>query len=94
VSSKVGAKGNIVIDKAVRDLLGIRPGWEAVQFAREGHLEIHFLPPPTPGMSAGILRPERPRRDLWEDEALHEATERAMAEAAREKEAFTSADRE
>src|SRR5687768_7368876 len=91
--SRVGAKGNIVIDKDIRDRLGIKPGWEAVQAIRDGHVEICFLPPRTPGMSAGILRREAPRPDLWDADGLHEATERAMAEAAREKEGFREVQR-
>ena len=94
MAGRVGAKGNIVIDKNIRDRLGIKPGWETVQVLRDGHVEIHFLPPPTPGMAAGILRRETGRPDLWEADALHEATERAMGEAAREKEAYRDVERQ
>lgn len=88
MAGKVGAKGNIVIDKAIRDRFGIQPGWEAVQIAREGHVEIYFLPPATPGMSAGILRRDKPKADLQNEDAFHEATEQAMTAAAAEKEEF------
>jgi bifunctional DNA-binding transcriptional regulator/antitoxin component of YhaV-PrlF toxin-antitoxin module len=86
MASRVGSKGNIVIEKDIRTKLGVGPGWEAVQLIRDGYVEIHFLPPPQPGMSAGVLKRAHGRPDLWSDDAFHEATEAAMAEAAREQE--------
>ena len=46
MTSLVGRKGQVVIAKEIRDRLGIEPGWVAVQRMVEGHVEIHFLPPP------------------------------------------------
>ena len=57
MASRVGSKGNIVINKDIRDRLGVRPGWETVQVLRDGHVEIHFLPPIVPGAPAGTLAP-------------------------------------
>jgi AbrB family looped-hinge helix DNA binding protein len=85
MANKVGAKGNIVIEKEIRDHLGIRPGWETIQLLRDGHVEIHFLPPPRPGVSAGILRPAGDVPWLQDEEALHEAIDRSMEEAVLER---------
>jgi bifunctional DNA-binding transcriptional regulator/antitoxin component of YhaV-PrlF toxin-antitoxin module len=83
MASRVGAKGNIVIDKQIRDQLGVKPGWEAVQLLRDGHVEIHFLPPVEPGSSLGRLRPGPGVDGSWlaDDDSLHEAKERALGEA-------------
>ena len=41
----VGTKGQVVISKEIRDRLGVRPGWVALQRLVNDHLEIHFVPP-------------------------------------------------
>lgn len=85
MANRVGAKGNIVIEKEIRDHLGIQPGWETIQLLRDGHVEIHFLPPPKPGASAGILRPTGDVPWLRDEDALREAIDRGMEEAVRER---------
>jgi bifunctional DNA-binding transcriptional regulator/antitoxin component of YhaV-PrlF toxin-antitoxin module len=40
----VGPKGQIVIAKEIRDHLGIKPGWIAIQQLVGDRLEVHFLP--------------------------------------------------
>ena len=40
----VGPKGQIVIAKEIRDRLGIKPGWIAMQHLVGDCLEVHFLP--------------------------------------------------
>lgn len=42
---RVGAKGQVVIPKAVRDELGIRPGDEVVVEAANGEAHVRRLPP-------------------------------------------------
>jgi bifunctional DNA-binding transcriptional regulator/antitoxin component of YhaV-PrlF toxin-antitoxin module len=41
----VGKRGQVVIEKPLRDALGVRPGFVAVQTVVDDHLEIRFFPP-------------------------------------------------
>jgi len=41
----VGAKGQIVIAKEIRERLEVKPGWVALQRLVEDRVEIYFLPP-------------------------------------------------
>ena len=43
--AKVGQDGRMVIEKEVREQLGVQPGWTAVQKVVDGHLEVFFEPP-------------------------------------------------
>jgi bifunctional DNA-binding transcriptional regulator/antitoxin component of YhaV-PrlF toxin-antitoxin module len=52
----VGTKYQVVIEQAVRQRLGIRPGWIAVQTVVDDHLELRFLPPEHDQSLAGSLR--------------------------------------
>lgn len=61
MASKVGAKGNIVIEKEIRDRLGVETGWEAVQILSGDHVEVYFLPPVQSGDSFGMLHREGDR---------------------------------
>jgi len=45
MSSVVGAKGQVTIEKEIRDTLGVEPGWRAVQRLVGERVEIQFLPP-------------------------------------------------
>jgi len=45
MSHVVGSKGQVVIEKEIRDQLGVRRGSVAVQRLVGQHVEIHFLPP-------------------------------------------------
>ena len=53
----VGPKGQIVIAKEIRDRLGVKPGWLALQLLVDDHLEVRFLPPEHNESLAGILAP-------------------------------------
>ncbi len=41
----VGAKGQVVIGKEIRDRLGVKPGWLALQRRVGDHVEVYFVPP-------------------------------------------------
>ena len=45
MTHKVGTKGQLVIQKEIRDKLGIQPGWLSVQTVVGNHVELRFLPP-------------------------------------------------
>ena len=52
----VGTKGQVVIDKSIRDQLGITPGWRAYQTVEEGCVKIYFRPPSHSRSLLGYLR--------------------------------------
>ena len=45
MAHKVGRKGQIVIEKQIRDRLGVKPGWLALQRLVGDHVEVYFVPP-------------------------------------------------
>ena len=55
MAHKVGNKGQIVIEKPIRDRLGLEPGWLAVQRLVDDHLEVHFVPPKSDESLMGSL---------------------------------------
>ena len=55
MANKVGEKGQVVIDKAIRDQLGIGPGWLAIQRIVDDHVEIYFVTPEHNRSLAGSL---------------------------------------
>lgn len=54
---KVGSKGQVVIEKAFRERLGVEPGWQAVQRLVDDHVEIYFVPPASTKSLKGTLAP-------------------------------------
>jgi len=44
-----------VIEKAIRDTLGVEAGWETVQEFVDGYVEVHFVPPTHHRSLKGIL---------------------------------------
>ena len=79
MATKVGTKGQVVIDRRIREQLGIRPGMLAVQIPVDGHVEMYFLPAPHNESLAGAARPFIKRfptaeelehlEDAWAEEA-------------------------
>ena len=57
VATKVGTKGQVVIDRPNTRPLGIEPGMIAVQHVVDGAVVIRFQPAPHNRSLAGILRP-------------------------------------
>jgi AbrB family looped-hinge helix DNA binding protein len=84
MSSKVGTKGQIVIEKAIRDKLGIEPGSLAVQRIVDGRVEIIFFPPEHNRSLAGVLAPYIKRR-IAPGREWDEAREMAWEAEAKEK---------
>ena len=81
MNHKVGLKGQVVIKKEIRDKLGVEPGWAALQFLVDDHVEVYFLPPEHERSLAGSLS-SYVTKSLPTAEALREAREAAWAEAA------------
>jgi len=74
-----------VIEKSIRDRLGIEPGYLAVQHAVEDRVEIRFFPPDHQRSLRGALAAEtkskvRPDAAAW-GEALDEAWRHASVVA-------------
>jgi len=83
MSTVVGTKGQVTIEKEIREALGVEPGWRAIQ-RRVGHQAvITFRPPRHRRSLLGILSdPHAPRRET--DRAFQEAVEQAWDAAAAE----------
>jgi AbrB family looped-hinge helix DNA binding protein len=79
MATKVGTKGQIVIDRRIREQFGIRPGMLAIQEIVDDHVEIRFVAGAHRRSLAGAARPHITRQpspdelqDLdraWADEA-------------------------
>jgi bifunctional DNA-binding transcriptional regulator/antitoxin component of YhaV-PrlF toxin-antitoxin module len=72
----VGPKGQVVIEKEIRDKLGVEQGWQAVQLLVDNHVRIYFIPPEHNRSLRGILKPYVRRQPLPEerwDEAIGES---------------------
>ncbi len=80
----VGTKGQVVISKEIRDQLGVRPGWMALQSVVDDHVELRFVPPEHNESLLGILAPYI-TRDFPTEEELDQAIEEAWTEAAVER---------
>jgi AbrB family looped-hinge helix DNA binding protein len=80
----VGEKGQLVIEKPIREALGIQPGSIAVQILREDHVEIRFYPPEHSRSLKGVLADKI--RKTPGDRDWREIQEEAWRAAAEEKE--------
>lgn len=72
-----------MIEKEIRDRLGVRPGWRTLQLLVGDHVEIHFLPPEHERSLAGFLSGYARGRGAGGVGALRDAREAAWGEAAR-----------
>jgi AbrB family looped-hinge helix DNA binding protein len=65
--SVIGKRGQIVIGKPIRDALGLKPGYIAVQHLVDDHVEIFFYPPEHGKSLRGILAHYAKRSEPVED---------------------------
>jgi len=82
MSHVVGTKGQIVIEKEIRDRLGVKPGWRALQLLVGDRVEIHFVPPEHDRSVAGCLS-RYVTQSLPDTAVLKDARAAAWAAAAR-----------
>jgi AbrB family looped-hinge helix DNA binding protein len=83
VGHRVGQKGQVVIEKAIRDKLGIEPGSETIQRVVDGHVELHFR---RPGHKRSLFGAARPFIKRWPTPEELEDKEIAWGTAAAEDE--------
>ena len=84
MANKVGTKGQVVIDKKIREKLGIGPGWIALQSLVDDHVEIRFVGPEHNRSLMGSLAPYT-YVVIQPGEEWDRAREQAREAAAREK---------
>lgn len=78
MASTVGERGQITIEKAIREQLGVYAGDLAVQRIEDGKVVIEFVPAPHRRSLAGSLRDTaRPVADDSDWQAVREYADRA-----------------
>ena len=80
----VGDQGEIVIEKELRDQLGIRPGWIALQRLVDNRIEIQFIPPAHDKSLKGSLAEYATEDNAFEDKDWQNIKENAWAKAIEE----------
>jgi AbrB family looped-hinge helix DNA binding protein len=81
MSSVVGTKGQVTIQKEIRDALGIAPGWRAIQRPEGDRVVLEFLPPRHRRSVVGILK-GKARMRFATSEYLERAIDQAWTYAA------------
>ncbi len=75
MASRVGERGQITIEKQIRQELGVYSGDQAIQRVEDGRVVVEFVPGPHRRSLAGVLAgkvTKRPHDESWD--ALREAT--------------------
>ena len=75
MASRVGERGQITIEKRIREELGVYSGDQAIQRVEDGRVVVEFVPGPHRRSLAGVLAgkvTKRPQDESWD--ALREAT--------------------
>lgn len=81
----VGEKGQVVINKEIRERLGVERGWSTIQRLVNDHVEVYFVPPTHRESLHGALKAKIRRRPS-PDEDWDAMRERAWAEASQDEE--------
>jgi hypothetical protein len=76
--SRVGERGQITVEKAIREQLAVYAGDEAVQWVDNGHLVVAFVPGPHHRSLAGTLADKVTRRPAGDDWAAIRDAARAV----------------
>ena len=84
MACKVGDKGEIVIEKELREQLGIRPGWIALQRLVSNRIEIQFIPPEHDKSLKGSLAEYATEDNAFDDRDWQKIKENAWAKAIEE----------
>lgn len=84
MTCKVGDRGEIVIEKELREQLGIRPGWIALQRLVDNRVEIQFIPPEYDKSLKGCLA-EYVKKSIAPGKEWDEAREAAWEQRAKKK---------
>jgi len=74
MASRVGERGQITIEKRIREELGVYSGDQAIQRVEDGRVIVEFVPGPHRRSLAGVLAgkvTKRPDDESWD--ALREA---------------------
>ncbi len=79
--SQVSQRGQITIDRAVREKLGVQPGMVAYQRVVDGRLEVIFLPAPHRRSQFGAFHREGEAPKVTTSEELEQAVMEAIDEA-------------
>lgn len=79
MATRVGSKGQVVIEQRIRQALGVQPGARAVQELVGDHVEIRFLPPPHNRSLKAILGPLITRRPVGDPDETEPAWEASAA---------------
>lgn len=68
MSSRVGERGQVTIEKHIREELGVYAGDQAIQRVEGGRVVLEFVPGPHRRSLAGVLRSKvthRPTDERW-----------------------------
>ncbi len=80
MASQVSERGQITIDRAARQQLGIRPGMVAYQRVVSSRLEVIFLPAPHRRSLSGVLHRDGEEPKVLTGADLEEAVMEAVAD--------------
>jgi len=84
VALVVGTKGQIVISKEIRDKIGVKPGWIALERLAGDHVEVYFVPPEHNKSLKGVLLPHI-KKHIAPGKKWDEARNKTWDKAARNK---------